>query len=396
MTRRARIAIETLLVNALILSSLYQLFVYLTNRRFWQQESPPPTEECPSVSVIIPLRGKTLDTFALLHLAAINAPTEEYEVLLVLQDDTDPAHDVAQQVAHSYPGKVRIVFSGAPGEHVTWMHQINAGYTAARGDLVAFVEPSAQLNAELWHTALAALDDPAVGAVFAPPLVREPEYRTDSPVPTGGEMLVALHVNHARTAGLPFAALSNRVKTLDAGFVVVRRQVLAEIGGLLHLLDHVAGMTALGRAVREMGYVIRALPVPVLLVPEPLTFNEATALLQRIMVRSRATNLPDFIAWPFTNPLTVGFLLGLMTEREGRWWGRRTWYFFVWLRMAIAVGLDRLRFGRAFNWGAYAQLFMLDTFIAPALWAQAWIQHFVTWGGRTYHVYQGGRAEPEP
>ena len=31
---------------------------------------------------------------------------------------------------------------------------------------------------------------------------------------TGGEMLTALHINHARTAGLPFAALSNRVKSM--------------------------------------------------------------------------------------------------------------------------------------------------------------------------------------
>ena len=213
---------------------------------------------------------------------------------------------------------------------------------------------------------------------------------------TGGELLVALHINHARTAGLPFAALSNRVKTLERGFVVVRRQALAEIGGLLHLLDQVAGITALGRAVREMGYVIRALPVPVLLVPEPLTVSEATAQLRRILVANRATNLPDFLAWPFTNPLTIGFLLGLITEREGRWWGRQTWYFFVWLRMAIAVELDRIRFGRAFNWGAYAQLFMLDTFTAPVLWARAWVQRVVTQDGRTYRVDQGGRARPEP
>lgn len=395
MTRRARIAIETVLVNALILSSLYQLFVYLANRRFWHQEPPPPAEHTPSVSAIIPLRGKTLDTLALLHLVAANAPTDAYEVILVLQDERDPAHGVARQVARDYPGRVRVVFSGSPGDHVARMHQINAGYVAATGDLIAFIEPSAQLSAELWHTALAALDDPGVGAVFAPPLVREPERRSGSAVPTGGEVLVALHVNHARTAGLPFAALSNRIKTLDAGFVVVRRQVLAEIGGLLHLLDHVAGIAALGRAVREMGYVIRALPVPVLMVPQPLTVNDATAHLRRILIANRTTNLPDFLAWPFTNPLTVGFLLGLITEREGRWWGRRTWYFFVWLRMAIAVELDRVRFGRAFNWGAYAQLFMLDTFIAPVLWARAWVERVVTQDGRTYRVEQGGRAEPE-
>lgn len=395
MARRVRIVIETVLVNLLVLSSLYQVLVYITNRRFWRQVPLPPADDAPAISAIVPLRGKTLDTLALLHLAAIHGPTDRFELLLVLEDATDPAYEAAQEIAASYPRKARIVLSGPPGPYVGVMHRLNEGFAAAQGDLIAFVEPNAQLSGELWNAALAALNDPMVGAVFAPPLIREPELVAGGRVATGGEMLPTLHVNHAHTAGLPFAALSNRVKSMAPGFVVVRRQVLDEIGGMLHLLDQAAGIAALGRAVREMGYVIAALPVPVLLVPERETVNDATAHLLRRMVLNRATNLFDFVAWPFTNPLTVGFILGLITEREGRWWGRRTWYFFVWLRMAIAVELDRIRFGRAFTWGAYAQLFMLDTFIAPVLWARALVQRSVTLEGRAYRITQGGRAESE-
>ena len=39
MSKRLRYTIETLLVNALILSTLYQLVVYLANRRFWRLSS---------------------------------------------------------------------------------------------------------------------------------------------------------------------------------------------------------------------------------------------------------------------------------------------------------------------------------------------------------------------
>jgi hypothetical protein len=87
-------------------------------------------------------------------------------------------------------------------------------------------------------------------------------------------------------------------------------------------------------------------------------------------------------------------VLGFITEREGRWWGRRTWWGFLWLRMALAYELDRIRFGRSFNWTAYAQLTMLDTFIAPALWLRAWVQRTISWRGRTYTVRQGGKASP--
>jgi len=392
--RYLRYSIETILVNALIFSTLYQLVVYLANRRFWRQAPPPPVETAPSISVVVPLHGKSPDTLAQLHLLAITRPTDRYQVILVLESEEDPAYPAAQAVALSYPQIVQIVTSGPAGNHAVQMHAWNTGYQAAHGDLVAFVEAQVQISAELWSAALAVMADPAIGAAFAPLLVREPEHRGGSPVPTGGEMLTALYINHVQTAELPFAALGNRVKELSSGFMIVRRQALQDIGGLLHLLDEAAGDSSLGRAMRESGYRLAAIPVPARVVPDPETFNEATHHLQRALIIRRASRPAAYLAQPFTNPLTVGFLLGLITEREGRRWGRRTWWFFVLLRMAIAYELDRIRFGRGFTWIAYAQLFMLDTFITPALWARALFQHTFSWHGRTYRIGPGGKVTP--
>ena len=390
--RYVRYAIETLLVNALIGSTLYQLAVYLANRRFWRQAPPPPAESAPPVSAVVPLRGKTLDTLALLHLMVVSAPTPDYELILVLESERDPAYSAAQQVAEGYPGRARIVLSGPPGRHVDKLHKLNAGYQAARGDLIAFIDAQVQVSAGLWHAALAALQDQSVGAVFAPPLAIEPEHRGESGLGAGGEMLSALHLNHAQTAPIPFAAFGNRLNALANGFVVVRRRALDEAGGMLHLLDEGSDGISLGRALRETGWRIAAIPVPALIVPEQESFNEAVSRLWRHLIVSRAYSRPTFIAWPFTNPLTVGLLLSFITEREGRWWGRRTWWAFVALRVAIAYELDRVRFGRGFTWMAYAQLFMLDTFIAPALWARALFQRTFTWRGRTYRIARGGKV----
>jgi cellulose synthase/poly-beta-1,6-N-acetylglucosamine synthase-like glycosyltransferase len=392
--RYLRYTIETILVNALVFSTLYQLLVYLANRRFWRQSPPPPVETVPSISVVVPLHGKSPDTLAQLHLLAITRPTDHYEVIPVLESEQDPAYPAAQAVARSYPQVIRVVTSGPAGSHAVGMHALNAGYQAAHGDLVAFVEAHVQVSAELWSAALAVLADPGIGAAYALPLASEPEHRGSSRFPTGGEMLTALYINHAQTAELPFAALGNRVQELSGGFMIVRRQVLQDMGGLLHLLDQAAEDISLGRAVREIGYRLAAIPVPARVMLEPETFNEATHHLQRVLMIRRACRPAAYLAQPFTNPLTVGFLLGFITEREGRRWGRRTWWIFVWLRMAIAYELDRVRFGRGFTWIAYAQLFMLDTFIAPALWARALIQRTFTWHGRTYRIAQGGKVSP--
>jgi cellulose synthase/poly-beta-1,6-N-acetylglucosamine synthase-like glycosyltransferase len=390
---RLRYTVETLLVNALILSTLYQLVIYLANRRFWRQTPLPPADSAPPVSVIVPLHGKTPDTLALLHLIAVTGPTPAYEVLLVLESERDPAYPVASAVAQHYPGTVRTVISGPPGKHISKIHALNAGYQTAHGELVAFVDANVQVGAELWNAALAALEDPTIGALFAPPLVNQPE-RYSTPAPTGGEVLTALYANHARTAGVPLAALNNRVRTLASGFIVLRRQAIEDAGGLLYLLDDAAEDISLGRAVRAVGYRLHAIPVPAHVIPNAQPVSEATRSLLRQLIITRAYQLPAYLAWPFTNPLTVGFMLSFITEHEGRWWGRRTWWFFIWLRMAIAYELDRLRFGHGFTWIAYAQLFMLDTFVAPALWARALFQRTFTWGGRTYRITQGGKASP--
>lgn len=393
MSKRLRYTIETLLVNALILSTLYQLLVYLANRRFWRQAPlPPPDHTDQSISVIVPLHDKTPDTLALLHLIAVTGPTPHYDVILTLEDEHVPAYPAAQAVAQHYPDRVRVVLSGQAGAHVRKIHNLNAGYQAAHGDLMAFVDENVQVGAELWNAALAALVDPSTGAVFAPPLADEPEHLNGSGVPTGSEVLSALYTNHVQTAALPFAALSHRIRTLSSGFIVFRRSVLEEAGGLLHLLDTAAEDIALGRAVREIGYRLQAIPVPAHVLPEAKPINDVTDDLLRKLITTRACNLPTFLAWPFTNPLTVGFMLGFITEHEDRWWGRRTWWFFIWQRLLIAYELDRIRFGRGFTWLAYAQLFMLDTFIIPVLWARALFQQTIVWHGRTYRVAQGGKV----
>lgn len=394
MRRRLRHIIETLLVNFLVFSSLYQLIVYLANLRFWRHALLPPPETVPSVSVIVPLRGKNLDTLALLYRLAVCGPTKSYEVILALEAEDDPAYPIALQAAGAYPGVVRVVISGPVRDHAGQVHNLNAGYQAARGELIAFVDADVEMQAELWNAALAILDDSDIGAAFAPPLVLEPEPRRGLPVPTGGEMLIALYVNHARSVALPLTLRGGRTRALAGGFMIFRRTVLETAGGLLHLLDQSAVDLALARTLRENGVRIALIPVPVFIRPQVETYNEATVHLLRALVLHRAYRPGPYLAWPFSNPLTVGVLLTAITEREGYWWGRRMVWGFAWLRVLLAHELDRLRFGRGFAWTAYFQLLMLDAFITPALWTRALFARSFVWAGRAYHVSQGGKATP--
>lgn len=394
MVRRMRLAVHTLLVNALILSSLYHVLIYLANRRFWRQPSLPPPEDVPTISAIVPLHDRTLDTLAVLHRLATQRPTDQYEVILALESEDASAHTVAREAADAYPDVVRLVLAGPPGDHAPAMHLLHAGSEAARGALVAFIAPDVLVTAELWNAALAALTDPALDAVFAPPLALEPEHRESAAIPTGGETLVALYVNHARTAALPLAALTGRVRSMANGFVLIRRSALDAAGGLRPLLDQADPAAALGRHLRGAGIGIGVIPVPAMRSLDRQTSRAGTDALVQDLATVRAYNPAIFGAWPLTNPLTVGFLLGWITEAQGRWWGRRTWWGFAAFRLLIAYGLDRQRFGRAFTLTAYGQLFMLDTFISPALWLRALARRTIALYGRAYRLRQGGQVLP--
>lgn len=391
--RYVRYTIETLLVNALILSSIYQLVVYIANRRFWRQ-TVAPDDQAPPISVVVPLQDKGPDTLALLHVLAITGPVSDYEVILVLESTREPVYAVAQEIAASYPAVVHVHVAGPARDRVWAMHAWSAGAQVASGTLIAFIDPNVQMSAELWNVALSAMAAPEVGAVFAPPLAQVPDYLAGSRPAMGGETLPTLHINQVTTAQLPLLALSGRLRGMMNGFILVRRAALDAMGGLLHLLDESGEAVALGRAVREAGYRVTAVPVPARVTLEPESIREGTRHLMRRLVVSRAYHLPSYLIQPFTSPLTVGFLLGFITEREGRWWGRRTWWFFVWLRMALAYELDRLRFGHSLSPMTYAQLFMQETFITPALWAQGLVRRTVTWRRRTMRIAQGGKCWP--
>lgn len=394
MVRRMRLAVHTLLVNALVLSSLYHALIYLANRRFWRQPPPPPPEDVPAVSAIVPLHERTLDTLAVLYRLATQRPNDRYEVILALESEDAPAYAVAREAADTYPDVIRIVLAGPPGDRAPVIHLLHAGTEAAQGALVAFVVPDVHVTAELWNAALAALADPALGAAFAPPLAAEPEHRESAAVPTGGETLVALYVNHARTAALPLAALTGRVRGMANGFMLVRRSALDAAGGLRPLLDQADPAAALGRHLRGAGIGIGVIPVPAMRSLERQTSRASMEHLAQDLAVARAYNPAVFGAWPLTNPLTVGFLLGWITEAQGRWWGRRTWWAFAAFRLLVAYGLDRQRFGRAFTLAAYGQLFMLDTFISPALWLRALVRRRVALHGRAYRLRQGGQIVP--
>lgn len=394
MLTRLRPVAAILLAYALWVTVVYQLLVYLANRHFWRQRPAPPATSAPSISVIIALRGVTPEIDALLETVARTTPPGPYEVILVLRDEDDPATPAARHCASAHPHSVRLIFSGDPGQRIDRAHQLHLGLLAAHGELIAFVEQDTEISADLWNATLHALRNPEIGAVYAPPLVREPDRLLRGPIPAGGEMLVTLYINHARSALLPFAALSRRVLALGHGFIVVRRSALQAVGGLAPLLNEADPGVALGHALRRAGYRLGVLTVPAMRIPAAETRIAATEHLLRRLVLSRTYGRWEFFAWPFTNPLTIGFWLDVFSERKQKWWTRRTWWVMAALRLTLAMALDMLRFGRGFTWIAYAHLFALDTVIAPVLWARALVTTVITLDGRRVRIGPRGRATP--
>jgi len=210
----------------------------------------------PAVDVLKPLHGDEpgLEA-ALAGLFAQDYPGA-VRVIFGVQDGADPALAVARRLKAAHPDRdVEVVVDGRQhGSNRKVSNLINMA-AAAGHDLILLADSDILVRPDYLRRVLAPLADPAVGAVTC-------AYYG---APQGGGPWPRLAAMGLSCQFLPSVVVGTALRLAHpcmGSTIAMRRQVLAEIGGLEAFADRLADDYAIGAAVRAAGY--RCLVSPVL------------------------------------------------------------------------------------------------------------------------------------
>jgi ceramide glucosyltransferase len=230
----------------------YMLFVSIVIWRF-QPFARRGATAFPPVSVLKPLHGAEPDLFDRLASLCVQDYPGRLELVCGVQAASDPAIEVVRRLQERFSDVPIMVHvdSRQHGSNRKVSNLINM-LPFARHDTLIMCDSDMEVGPDYVAATVATLEQPGVGAVTC-------LYHgvAGESVPS---RLAALAIN---TQFLPQVVAALRLRLAQpclGATIAIRRQVLAQIGGLRAFADVLAEDYAIGKAVREAGLEVALIP----------------------------------------------------------------------------------------------------------------------------------------
>lgn len=210
------------------------------------------------VTVIKPLCGADDDLERNL-ISFFRLDHEPLQLVFGAADPADPALELVRRIARRHPDRDVTIISGAnddaPNPKVGLQERL---LPHARHDLILFSDSNVRVAPDEVGRVLPAFDDPRVGMAY------------QAVAGIGEESLPAaienLHYNELAGVLAIGATLLTGQHAVNGKGEWVRRQALADAGGIQAVRDNAADDSALARLVAAAGWQVRLSPVPVRIV----------------------------------------------------------------------------------------------------------------------------------
>lgn len=243
-----------------LIGVIQQYFGVLLIQRFCAAPAPV-LKEHPPVSLLKPLCGvEPLTELALESFFLIEYPV--YQLVFGVQDKQDPVLEIVARLRARYPQRdvAVVVNSALHGTNRKISNLINM-YPAAAYETLVMSDADIHVPPYFLNRVVAALGEPGVGLVTT----------LYTALPGTPHLATLMGANQINYTFLPGALLARKLGRQDCLGVTMAltKTVLAEIGGLAAVSNHLADDQVLGRLVRAKGHELTLAPViPATTVPE--------------------------------------------------------------------------------------------------------------------------------
>jgi ceramide glucosyltransferase len=237
---------------ALLLGSIvYCVLVLLAAARYLRSGGRRSTKlpsVFPPLSVLRPLAGAEDNTEANLR-SIFEQKYPEFEVLLSVHDEADPAVAIARRVMAAHPQvSSRLIVAGPSPFPNAKVWSLRALLPEAKNEIIVMTDSDIRIDPGGCTTIVSELNQPNVALVTCP-------YRAVGG-PRFWSRVEAIGLNTEFIGGLLTARMLGGVDFAIGCTVAIRRSDLADIGGLEHLQRYLAEDFMMGNLVHHQGKTV--------------------------------------------------------------------------------------------------------------------------------------------
>jgi ceramide glucosyltransferase len=367
-----------LLVMCLVAIWFYSYAIYAAVM-FFSRSPSPNSDFHPPISILKPVCG--LDSEAYANLASFcQQDYPEYQIIFGVRDATDPAIAVIQQIIQAFPQlDIQLVISDRLiGSNLKISNLANIE-PLAHYELLLISDSDIRVEPDYLHRVVQPLQSSTVGVVTC--LYRS---RVQGAIAT----LEAIGISTDFHAGVLVAQQLGWMKFAMGSTILIRRQVLAAIGGFAAVADFLADDFMLGNLPSKAGYTVALSDYVVDHCLETQGWSNFLQHQTRWNRCTRASNRSGYLGLIFTHGVTMSLLLALATQGSAMSWMVLSLTWMMRLLMGWIVGVHYLKDAVAQRW---LGLIPLRDLLSFGLWVYGLIGNEIVWRSQRFKLTSEGK-----
>jgi ceramide glucosyltransferase len=363
---------------ALFAGSLVYCAIAVAAARDYLRSGAPRLHKFPPISVLRPLAGAEDNTEANLR-SVFTQQYPDFEVLLSVHEESDPALALARRVMADYPGipsRIAIVGSSPLPNAKVW--SLRSLTPEARHETIVMTDSDIHLAEDCLATVVAELARPDVGLVTCP-------YRAAGG-PRFWSRVEAIGLNTDFLAGMLTQRFLNGMDFAIGCTIATRKAELEAIGGWTLLQRYLAEDFVMGNLMHARGrtVVLSRSAIEHHIGNDPFVKNWKHRL--RWARSTRRSRRLGYIGEIFTKPVVLGAMLSAATG----WW----WFFAAAIAMrAVVARSTAVKILKDPLIARYWWLLPVEDFASFVTWLLGFFGKTILWRGRRLVVARDGSFE---